>query len=344
MRYALVTLLIAGTWFGAFAAAPGALDQGLTNPGHEDKPAWFKTSFLDIREDVADAAQGGRRVILYFYQDGCPYCAKLLHDNFADRTISEQTQTHFDVIAINMWGDREVTDFDGNVVTEKTFAASLKVQFTPTLLFLDELGRVLLRINGYFAPHKFKVALDYVAGRHEGEGKFNAFYAQAAPRAASGDFYREGDTLAWPLKLADNRRSSTRHLVVLFEQRQCGDCDELHQDILRRREVGLALTNLDVAQLDMFSTDLIQAVDGREMPARDWARELNVRYSPTLVFFDTDGKEVFRTEAYLKSFHIHGALDYVATIAYRAQPSFQRFLQKRREALLERGFDVDLME
>lgn len=342
----LTTLVFAAfaCWLNANAATPGGLGEELTNPGYQDKPTWFKESFLDIREDVADAADAEKRVILYFYQDGCPYCAKLLNDNFADRAISEQTQKHFDVIAINMWGDREVTDFNGDTVPEKAFAASLKVQFTPTLLFLSESGKVLLRINGYFAPHKFKVALDYVAGRHEGEGKFSTFYAQSAPQAASGKFHREGDTLPWPLKLADNRRLSERYLVVLFEQPACSDCDELHGDILRRREVGLALSNLDVAQIDMFSTDVIQATDGRELTARDWARELNVKYAPTLVFFDPDGEEVFRTEAYLKSFHIHGAIDYVVSGAYRAQPSFQRFLQTRREALLARGFDVDLMD
>ncbi len=344
MRRHLTILWLLGVLTSAEAAAPGALDAALSNPGYEDKPAWFKSSFLDIRDDVADAADQDKRVILYFYQDGCPYCAKLLHENFADRAISEQTQTSFDVIAINMWGDREVTDFNGDAVTEKTFAGSLKVQFTPTLLFLDESGRVLLRVNGYFAPHKFKVALDYVAGRHEGEGGFSAFYSRAAPQAASGTLHREGDTLPWPLRLADNRNTSGRHLLVLFEQRECGDCDELHRDILRRREVGLALSNLDVGQVDMFSADTLQAPDGREMAARDWARELRVQYAPTLVFFDPAGEEVFRTEAYLKSFHIHGAIDYVVTGAYRTQPSFQRFLQARREALSARGFDVDLMD
>ena len=77
---------------------------------------------------------------------------------------------------------------------------------------------------------------------------------------------------------------------------------------------------------------------------REWARKIGVQYTPSLVFFDAAGDEVFRTEGYLKGFHIHGAIDYVATGSYRWQPSFQRFLQARREALLARGFQVELME
>jgi len=45
-------------------------------------------------------------VLLSFYQDGCPYCAKLLNDNFGDRALADKTRRGFDVIAINLWGDR----------------------------------------------------------------------------------------------------------------------------------------------------------------------------------------------------------------------------------------------
>ncbi len=82
----------------------------MVNPGYEEKPDWFKLSFLDLREDVREASAAGKRVLLYFYQDGCPYCAKLLRDNFGQREIAEKTRSHFDVIAINMWGGREVTN------------------------------------------------------------------------------------------------------------------------------------------------------------------------------------------------------------------------------------------
>jgi len=60
--------------FAAVAAEEGTLDGGV-NPGYHPPPPWFKQSFLDIREDVDEAATAGKRLLLYFYQDGCPYCA-----------------------------------------------------------------------------------------------------------------------------------------------------------------------------------------------------------------------------------------------------------------------------
>lgn len=335
----VVLMCLAGIAF----AAGDELGEGMVNPGFHEKPAWFKDSFLDIREDIAEAAEDNRRVMLYFYQDGCPYCGKLLQDNFGNRELASKTQAAMDVIAINMWGDREVTDLKGDSTTEKQFAAALKVQYTPTLLMLNEQGKVILRINGYFAPHKFEVALDYVAGRHETKQRFRDYYASVAPAAASGQLHSLKHSLDAPLRLADHLANSPRRLLVMFEQKTCKTCDELHQELLRRPMIAHALTNLDAVVVDIWSKDKIQTPDGREMSIRQWAKELDIQYAPSLVFFDNAGAEVFRTEAYLRGFHIHGAMDYVSTGSYVTQPNFQRYLQNRTDALHARGFEVDLM-
>jgi hypothetical protein len=59
------------------------------------------------------------------------------------------------------------------------------------------------------------------------------------------------------------------------------------------------------------------------------------------VFFAGD-TEVFRTEAYLRPFHLAAAFDYVASGAYAREPSFQRFVQARAERMRSRGERVDL--
>jgi thioredoxin-related protein len=84
------------------------------------------------------------------------------------------------------------------------------------------------------------------------------------------------------------------------------------------------------------------APDGKTRPASDWAGALRVGYVPTLLLFDARGREVFRTEAYLRPFHIAGALDYVSSGGYLREPSFQRFLQAKAERLRSRGEAVDL--
>ena len=128
-------------------------------------PDWFKESFLELEEDVQEAGEAGRRVMLFFHQAGCPYCNLLVERNLAQKDIEKTMRKHFDVIALNLWGDRDVATVDGQTFTEKSFAAALGVQYTPTLMFLNEQGRVVLRIDGYYPPQNFRVALDYVEVR-----------------------------------------------------------------------------------------------------------------------------------------------------------------------------------
>jgi thioredoxin-related protein len=80
------------------------------------------------------------------------------------------------------------------------------------------------------------------------------------------------------------------------------------------------------------------------MTAAQWAARLNIQYTPSLVFFDEQGREVFRSEAYLRTFHIQSVMDYIASGAYRRQPNLQRFIQERADHLREQGVVVDLMD
>ncbi|MBU1191263.1 MAG: thioredoxin fold domain-containing protein [Gammaproteobacteria bacterium] len=319
-----------------------ALEPGMVNPGYHDKPDWFKNSFLDLREDVAEAKAAGKRVMLYYYQDGCPYCKKLLETNFSLRDIETKTQSGFDVIAINIWGDREVTDLQGQTVTEKEFASQMRVMFTPTLVFLNETGDVVLRLNGYYPPHRFMAALDYVSDHVETRMSFRDYVKQQAPVAASGKLHQDPSYLQAPYQLA--KRTGGRPLAVFFEQAECAACDELHQDILKRTESQALLSQYDVVVLDAWSKTPVTTPAGKSITAGEWAREMNVQYVPTLILFDAKGNEAFRTEAYLKAFHIQSALDYVATGAYTAQPNFQRYISSRAEALEAKGIHVDIMQ
>ncbi len=339
MRTAIIFLLLACL---ASAAGSGAADAPApVNPGWHEPPAWFKESFLDLREDVAEAAKAGRRLMLYFHQDGCPYCAKLLRENFGDQAIAEKTRKHFDVIAINLWGDREVTDLAGRATTEKEFAKALRVQFTPTLLMLDEKGNTALRLNGYVPPHQFQAALDYVGGRLEKKQGFTDYLLVREPAPASGTLHAQPWLMASPLNLS---RRDGKPLLVIFEQKVCAACDEMHAEGFPRPEVAALLKRYRSARVDIASNEALKTPDGKSLPMREWARKLKIVYTPSFVFFDAGGREVFRVEGYLRPFHLASSLDYVASGAYRKQPEFQRFIEARAAARRAQGEKIELMK
>lgn len=312
------------------------------SPHAIDIPSWFGETFLDFREDIRAAAKAGKRLMVYFGQDGCPYCRELMRVNFSQKSIVDVTRRHFDAVALNIWGDREVTWLDGKPRSEKQFAAFLKVQFTPTLLFFDEKGAIVLRLNGYYPPHKFRAALEYVAGRMEHKTAFAAYLQKHAPEADSGRLHDQPFFVKAPFHFDRSRKAAGRPLIVLFEQKHCAACDELHAQGFKDQASLALLAKFEVARLELFGGQAVVTPGGKRLSEEQWARELKVAYTPTMVFFDARGREVFRIDAYLKPFHLASSLDYVASGAYRTQPSFQRFIQARAEKIRAQGGAVEV--
>ena len=107
-------------------------------------------------------------------------------------------------------------------------------------------------------------------------------------------------------------------------------------------EVQKLIGKLDFARVDLFGTEKLVTPDGKTLAAGEWGLALQVAYTPTIVFFDETGREVFRIDAYLRPFHLGSSLDYVASKAYVAQPSFQRYLQTRADSIRKAGGVVEL--
>jgi thioredoxin-related protein len=225
-------------------------------------------------------------------------------------------------------------------MSEKQLAAMLKVQFTPTLLFFDERGAVALRVNGYLPPHEFEAALDYVAGRMEGKAAFQDYLRANAGSAASEQLHAQPFFLKPPHDL--RRKAGAKPLAVLFETPHCNGCDELHRVAFKRPEILAPLAGFDVVRFGMLDSSAIVTPSGERTRTSSWAQRLKLGYVPSMVFFDERGREVFRIEAYLRPFHLAGALEYVASRAYIKEPSFQRFLQDKAVRLRARGQAVDL--
>ncbi len=102
------------------------------------KQAWMRETFKDLREDLADANAEGKRLVLFFEQRGCIYCRKMHEEVFVDPTVSQYIEDNYFVVQLNLHGDIEVTDLDGESLSEKNVARKWNVMFTPSIVFLPE--------------------------------------------------------------------------------------------------------------------------------------------------------------------------------------------------------------
>jgi thioredoxin-related protein len=291
-------------------------------------PDWFKKSFLDLRDDLEDVQAGGKSgLVVYFGQKNCAYCEALMERNFGQKDIREYSKRHFDIIPLDIWGSREVTDLNGNQIVERDYAIRENTNFTPSLLFYDKDGKLALKLRGYYPPYKFRAALEYMVDGFYKDERFRDYLLRADPPAKFeiGDMNERDFFQSPPHALDRTRFKAQRPLVVFFEQRECHACDVLHTEPLEDPDVLRQLENFDAVQLDMWSDEPVLTPGGVKTTAREWASELGLFFAPTLVFFDETGKEVFRVESVMQMYRLSRVLAYVHQKGYLTAPDYQRW-------------------
>lgn len=316
--------------------------KGAKNATHPD---WFKESFLDLEEDILEASENNKRLVLYFWQPGCPYCDQLWSDNFAEKAVVDEFRQNFDIVALNMWGDREIVNVGGNSYSEKSFAEALGIQYTPTLLFFDENKKVIHQLNGYVPVASFQKSMQYVSGKYETKIKFSAFsIEQKNVNSISGQLNNQSFfTLpSFNLDRRNLQESDNKYTAVFFEAKNCKNCDLLHQRTLKDKSTFSLAQQFFAVQLDRYAKNEVITPSGESTTAKQWATDLGIEYLPAIIFFDKKGNQVMRIDTQLRTFHIQSVFDYVLSGAYKLEKNFQRYISARADKIRETGKDVDI--
>jgi thioredoxin-related protein len=175
----------AGAAAAAAASFPARADEPiLTEDGLYRQP-WFVESLLELADDLDTARKAGRRLALIWELRGCPFCKQMHFINFARPEIARYVRENFDVIQLNLVGDRNVTDFDGQSLPEKALAAKYGVRGTPTIQFFpdDPAGlaakapaqREVARAVGYLEPGRFLAMFRFVREKAYDKGSFDDY-------------------------------------------------------------------------------------------------------------------------------------------------------------------------
>jgi thioredoxin-related protein len=176
--------------FLAFAALAALTAQAWSTEIGEDglhKQDWFALTFRDVADDIEAAKEEGKRLVMIFEQRGCIYCAKMHETLLSDPEVADYIKANFKVVQYNMFGDEEVTDLDGEVLTEKTAARKWGYVFTPTLMFLPEevpegktaAEAAVATMPGAFGKWTFLNMFKWVAEKgYEGDEHFQKYHAR----------------------------------------------------------------------------------------------------------------------------------------------------------------------
>ena len=161
-RFLKLTILISFLAWTAHGAKLG-------EDGLYEEP-WITTTFMDLREDLEEANDNQKRLLILFEQKGCGYCKRMHEKVYSVPEIASKLQQDFFVIRINIFGDLEVTDFDGQTLPEKEIVQKWGVMFTPTMMFfpknvpanLTAPKAAVVTMPGAFAKGTTNLLLDWV--------------------------------------------------------------------------------------------------------------------------------------------------------------------------------------
>ena len=185
--FAFMVALSAGA---AMAEAPKG-DDGL------HKATWMRDTFKDLREDLDEANAEGKRLMLIIEQRGCIYCDKMHKDTFPHPVVDALLQDEYFVVQINLHGDTEVVDFDGEALSEKQATRKWGALFTPMMIFLPEvvandataMEASVAAMPGAFGPGTTQDMLTWVVEKRydlEGDEDFQRYHARRIQERDNG--------------------------------------------------------------------------------------------------------------------------------------------------------------
>ncbi len=135
-------------------------------------------------------------------------------------------------------------------------------------------------------------------------------------------------------ELADAKKTGKKALFVMFEQEGCPGCLHMKQHVLNRTEVQKFYRDRFVnLSIDINGAVGMTDFGGRAYVEKSYAQAMKVRGTPTLVFFDVDGKEIVRILGVVEGadeFLLLG--EFVASGAYKSRKfaEYKQDLQRKK--------------
>lgn len=134
-------LLVVCLTYSSLAASAG---------GRDPYKYFFDETWGNFTEELDNARQAGKKGILIFFEmDECPFCHRMKETVLNQPEVQAYFKEHFLNISVDIEGDVEITDFQGNTMKQKDFAFKInRVRATPVFAFYDLQGERVARFTG----------------------------------------------------------------------------------------------------------------------------------------------------------------------------------------------------
>ena len=105
-----------------------------------------------------------RPLVVFFEQGNCHACDVLHTQPLRQEVIYKRFQ-NFETVQLDMWANTPIVTPDGQKTTAKQWAQDLGIFYAPSLLFFDENGKEIIRLDSVVHLFRLRGILNYVMAR-----------------------------------------------------------------------------------------------------------------------------------------------------------------------------------
>lgn len=158
----------------------------------------------------------------------------------------------------------------------------------------------------------------------------------SAAEGGGGDFYQFEDTMLdeemkypeWfktsfgDLRedLREAKAAGKKGIIVYFGQKRCSYCEKFIKVNLEAPDIHNYLQqHFDVIPVDIWGVDELTTLDGDELTERDYSVFENTNFTPSLIFYNSDGQQVLKLRGLYPPYKFRAAMKYVVEEFYKEE-------------------------
>ena len=124
-----------------------AVQAALAGAPRDPEQYFFDQTFGDFSEELDNAREQGKKgILLMFEMDECPFCHRMKTSVLNQPEVQDYFRKHFLIFSVDIEGDIEIMDFQGNPMTMKDFSLKqFRVRATPVFQFIGLDGKPVKR-------------------------------------------------------------------------------------------------------------------------------------------------------------------------------------------------------
>ncbi|WP_419599962.1 thioredoxin family protein [Thiolapillus sp.] len=107
----------------------------------------------------------GERPLAVFFEQGNCHACDIMHTQLLRQPAIQELFDAFDSVQLNMRGNEPVITPDGRKLSAREWANSLGVFYAPTLIFFDENGKEIIRVDSVVHFFRLRNVLNYVLSK-----------------------------------------------------------------------------------------------------------------------------------------------------------------------------------